>query len=491
MQNRILILLAGALAPLTGFSGSYETAYTRLAASNPEFVFHANLEGDFAKAGDLLSDFYLSYLQMNPEVPPIPVDFQRIFNRLGLANLNSVTFVSEKSAKGGFLNQSLFLFEGRPSGVFHLTGQENRPFTILNEAPADADLFAEFNFNGPVLYEIIRGLVIDAMGPMGEGLIQMQMSQPLNEEGMTLMDLVNRLQTRAQVAVKASDAALNVPGIIAVLQGQACIRLGGLGDLLASLEPMLLQGGFAKEENRYRMTLPLPGLDGGLTVIIESQAESGDLLVCFSELSRDWFLNPTQPAITSPDVIKAIMGFPDTGLSIWYSNERIAELQISGMDAQLQEGAEAPAFLGSLKKFLMEFTGPQAGVTFLEEDAHRSMAWQPTSYKTNLAIAGMAVPIGIATAIAEEAGETGQEPEADEPPAEEEAAPELTTGACMTSSVTRIWATSRIEVSGWMATTRCPSISLPMVSDPDALACSSISWWVIIPVISPASFKTG
>ena len=421
MKNRILILLAGALAPLAGFSGSFENAYSRLAATSPEFVFHANLEGDFAKAGDLLSEVYLGYLQMNPDVPPIPVDFQRIFNRLGLENLNSVTFVSEKSAKGGFLNQSLFLFDGRPSGVFHLMGQENRPFTILNEAPADADLFAEFNFNGPVLYEIIRGLVIDAMGPMGQGLLDMQMAQPLNEDGMTLMDLVNRLQTRVQVAVKASDSALNVPGIIAILQGQAVIRLGGLGDLLAGLEPILQQGGFVQEGNRYSTTLPIPGLDGGLTVVIESLADAGDLLLSFSEQSRDWFLNPLQPAITSPEVIQAIAGFPDTGLSIWYSNERIAELQISGMDASLQDAPETPAFLSSLKEFLMEFTGPQAGVTFLEEDAHRSMSWQPTSYKTNLAIAGMVVPIGIASAIAEEAKKAAEQPAAEEPEVEEEA----------------------------------------------------------------------
>lgn len=400
------------LAPLAGLANAYQDALARLSADDPEFVFHANLRNDFNTAGNLLSEFYLAYMQMAPDVPPVPVDFLKVFQRFGLANLDSVTVVSEKSDRGGFLNQSLFLFDGRPGGIFNLTGQDNTPFSILNQAPVDADFLAELNIDGQVLFEIIRGLAVDAMGPLGEGLIEMQMTQPINAEGLTLQDLISRSRTRVQMALQPDYSTEDEPGILAVLKGRGIVRLEGMGDLLAMLAPVLQQSGFVQDGDRLKAEFPIPGMPGALGFILEELPESNDLLLSFSEGSRDWYLSPAQPAIASPDVLTAISGFPDSGLALWYSSERISELQIDRLDSGMPDSEPVTRMLALLKNTLMRFTGPQAGVSFLEQDAYRTLSWQPTSYKTHLALAGIAVPMGIVANLAVQAQQAAEEAEA-------------------------------------------------------------------------------
>ena len=54
----------------------------------------------------------------------------------------------------------------------------------------------------------------------------------------------------------------------------------------------------------------------------------------------------------------------------------------------------------------MRFTGTQAGCAFLEADAYRVKAWQPTSYKSSAAVAALAFPVGMLSAYSMAAQET-------------------------------------------------------------------------------------
>ncbi|MGC9450794.1 MAG: hypothetical protein ACP5I4_05040 [Oceanipulchritudo sp.] len=407
MRIRPLFFLALGL-PGLAMANSCPQTMERLSVGNPEFIFYANLENDFATAGAFLSEMYLGYLQTAPQVPPIPVDFRALFNRLGLGNLNSVAMVSEASPKGGFLNQSLFVFDGAPGGVFLIAGSGNQPFGILREAPADADLIAEFNFNGPALYQIIRALVIDFMGPLGEGIIDGQMSQPLNEQGLTLQDLVNQSRTRIQIAMRPNYDMLGVPGFVAMLQGNGIIRIAGMGNLLPTLDPFLQQAGFVRDGDRRKGVFPIPQA-GFISLILEALPDSNDLLISLTDDSRDWFFSQEGGRDPSPALAKALAGLPTEGLSFWYVHERVGELQIDRMDQAIPAENPAAPLLGKLKGFLKKYTGPQAGVALLEEDAYHVLSWQPVSYKTHLALAGLGVPVGLAAAVAAEEARKAQE----------------------------------------------------------------------------------
>ena len=397
-------------------AASYHENMEALAPADPEFVLHMDLENDFSSMGAFLTELYMGYLQSAEDAPPIPIDFGKLFDRLGLGNLESMTMVSSPAGKGGFLNQSLFRFDGAPDGLFLLTGSRNEVFSLRYTAPADADFLAEFTLDGVALYGIIRNLVTDIMGPLGEGILEGQMSQPVNEEGRTLQEIINRLQTRVQIGLKPNyekEAAL--PGILGILQGHGVVRLSGLGDLLPDLAPFLMQIGFTAipEGNGYQMVLPLPEQAVMIPIFIETEETGNALFISFSEGARTWFTRPDETIPSRPEFLEAVSGLPQEGVSLWFSSKRLAEWQIDNLDEQLGGSGLNAGLVAPLQKLMRRFSGPQAGCAFLEEDAYRVISWQPLSYKTNLAVAGLAVPFGFGLAALE-----GRQTET--PPAEEE-----------------------------------------------------------------------
>lgn len=372
----------------------------RLAAEDPEMVLHANLEQDFAVLGEFLTKVYLEYQASSPEMPPVPVDYEMLFQRLGLLNLRAATLTSEREAEGVFLNKSIFLFDGAPEGAFLLTGSSNQPFTILSSAPADAAAIAEIGLEGTALLEIVRNVAIDLMGPMGQGIIDAQLSQPITPDGLTALDIVNRLNTRVLAAMKpaAADGTEIHPAMV-LLKGNIAIRLTSVGDLLASVGPLLQGAGFVPTEDGSAWTFSSPAPELPIEVRLESLPDSNDLLLTTSNASRDWFLNSTTGIGESAALQAALKGFPDSGLSLWYDDGTLGALQIDNAMADLQQSEQLMPVMESLISFMKAFTGPQSGVSYLEEDAYRVMGRQPTSYKTQAALTAVAIPIGLFAAL--------------------------------------------------------------------------------------------
>ena len=413
---------AATVLPITSVAASFSESLEKLSVSNPEFVAYADFQGDFQAAGSFLTDAYLAYLMTSPDIPPIPVDFNRLFEHLGFSAMQSATAVSEAREGGGFVNQAIIEFSSPPSGLFVLSGDSNQPFDIVKTAPADADFIAEMNLNGVALYKILRAMVIDIMGPMGEGMIDSQMNKPVVPDGPTIAEIISRLTTRLQVAAKPEigvGGSTN-PGL-ALLQGKAAIRIANIADMLDSLGPLLQQAGFSAsaggETPRYTATIPLQA--DGLIIHLSGIAGSNDLLVSFNEESEGWFLEGSGSIAESESFQKETAGLPTEGLSFWYATTEMAELQIQQLDAQVEGNEKMLPLITALKSFLMNYTGPQAGVSFLEDNAYRVISYQPTSYKTNIAIAGAIIPISFASSFAAVAqAQAAQAEETDPSPAE-------------------------------------------------------------------------
>lgn len=396
MKNRTIALLSSLLLPFIGQAQSYQESMDRLSAENPEFVFHADLDQDFSVLGNFLTKAYLAYQTTSPEIPPVPVDYEMLFTRLGLTNLRSATFTSERETGGAFLNKGIFLFEGAPGGAFLLNGSTNQPFTILSSAPADAAAFGEVGLEGTALLEIIRNVAIDLMGPMGQGLIDAQLSQPVTPDGLTGLDIINRLNTRIQVAFKPGtpDDTEAHPAMV-LLKGNLAIRLMGVGDLLTSVAPLLQGVGFMPTESGTAWTFTSPSPELPLELQLEALSDSNDLLITTSPASRDWILTSGNSIAESAELQEAIKDFPLSGLSIWYDDGTIGELQIDNALADLKDNEKLLPVMDSLVSFLKAFTGAQSGVTWLEDDAYRSLSRQPTSYKTQAALTAVAIPVGV------------------------------------------------------------------------------------------------
>lgn len=428
MKPSCLALLPGLVLPLTVTGSTFSENLDRLAAENPEFVAYADFSGDFEAAGAFLTDAYLAYLMSGPEIPPVPVDFKRVFSHLGLSSLETVTAVSDPRPGGGFNNQMLFRFTESPKGLFRLFGDTNQPITVHQKAPSDADLVAEFNLNGIALFEIVRSVVIDIMGPMGQGLVDGRMNQPVVPDGPTLADIINRLTTRIQIAAspEAPRATAGAPGVppVPFLHGKSVIHIANVADLLNAFTPMLQQAGFSPIEDpdgkTWKMEIPQGPMP--VSIYLHTLSGSNDLIVAFNEMAKAWYLNTTTSISSSEAFVRETEGLPLSGLSFWYTTERMANLQIDNLDNQLPLPEKYRPILETVKTFLKRYTGPQAGASFLEGDAYRVVAYQPTSYKTNMALAGAVIPLGFAASFApalEEALEEDMEEGADAPEMEE------------------------------------------------------------------------
>lgn len=401
MKRQAISLTALCLLPFAPAGASYSDSMQRLEVSNPEFVFHVDLEGDFATAGAFLTEAYMAYLMTGPQVPPVPVDATALFNRLGLNNLTAFSAVSEAREKGGFRNQMLYRFAGTPKGLFLLTGEVNRPFSVQESAPTDADLAAEFTFNGIALYQIAREILVDVMGPMGQGMIETQLNQPVVPDGPTYADLLNRLSTRAQIVARPEVAPSGGPlAAVPLLNGRAAIRFANVADLLETVAPLLELAGFARSGDAL-WEASFPAGESSLSLFLEPLSGSNDLLLSLNEASREWYRTGNSATLAdSPEFKKAIAGLPESGLSFWYSSERLSRIQLQSLESQLGTDPKFLPVIRIFQDFLGRFTGSQSGLSRLEPDAYRVVSLQPASYKTNIALAGAFIPLGFLNLLA-------------------------------------------------------------------------------------------
>ena len=390
------------LLPIPAIGTPFADALERLSVENPEFVFYADTRKSFDTGGQFLSELYLAYLAANPDTPPIPVNVTRLFAHFGLLDLLDLTASSEVRPAGGFTNQILYRFATAPDGLFLLFGDNNQPFRIQDRAPADSDLVAELNFNGMALFQIIRNVMTDIMGEMGRGLLEAQMNTPLMENGPTLADLITRLTTRIEIAAKPDFSHPEaVSSRRAFLDGHLAIRVVNIADLMESFAPMLHQMGFLPVElgDTPGWKLSTGSEASPLSVFLQAMKGSNDLLVSFREDTRTW-LTGENPSIASSDEFKRITeGLSSSGTAFWYGSKRMAQLQVTHMDATFPEKDKYGPMLEVLKKQLLRYTGEQAGVTLLEPDAFRVINYQPVSYKTSMILAAVSMPVGMAAGM--------------------------------------------------------------------------------------------
>ena len=142
------------------------------------------------------------------------------------------------------------------------------------------------------------------------------------------------------------------------------------------------------------MSLPTP--QATLLLRIEPINDAADLLLSFSEDSAEWFLAGDSKPTGLIEVEKTFGNYPTEGQAFFYDVGKLSELQVKSMWEDLEIDEKYEPLLKVVEDFLMRYVGPQLGVTFIDGNSQRTMAWQSASTKANLGIVAVAVPAGFA-----------------------------------------------------------------------------------------------
>jgi hypothetical protein len=393
-SHRILALWTGFIALLPALQANLLETLQHLEVESPEIVIHVDTSDDMMAAGDALTELYGAWLVTGPEIPPVPIDFKRLFEHLGISSIRSFTAASEKRAPSGYLNQSLLRFTSGPQGLFLIQGNANLPFSVASTAPADTDLAIEWSIHLGEALRILRSVIVDLMGPLGQGLLDAQLSEPVVPDGPTLKALFDRFNTRIHVIARIPETPAITPAGLGQLPVQnLVVRLAEVGDVLETIVPSLTKAGFVPLLNTrqpaWELSIQSETLD--LYLRITRSASSKDLLLLLGKGTEEWINNRTSSLAESARYANFVEGLPEEGLGFWYNSERFASAQAQTVTSLEGLGPEFKPLSQTLASLLKALTGEQAGASFLENEALRTMAYQPASFKANVAIAGIAL----------------------------------------------------------------------------------------------------
>ena len=170
------------------------------------------------------------------------------------------------------------------------------------------------------------------------------------------------------------------------------------------------------------MSVPMP--KATLFLRIEPINDATDLLLSFSEDSAEWFLAGDSKPAGLIEVEKTFGEYPTEGQAFFYDVGKLSELQVKSMWADMEIDEKYDPMLKVVEDFLMRYVGPQLGVTYIDGNSQRTMAWQSASTKANLGMVAVAIPAGFAIGYkqameaAREAGaaEAAQQQDADDSP---------------------------------------------------------------------------
>lgn len=420
MKKYIIVFIAVFALNTQAATSKFQSAYQDLAAEDPELVMYVNLEDDFQTIGNGLTRFYNAMLKVNPDMVPVPIDFARLLDHLGLTNLENLLLTSSWSAEQeSFLNQGLLQLQENPKGLFNIFGQDNMEFSFADQVPSNADVLMEMQFRPMTLVEIIRQLLTDTMGPSGKALVDGQLNQPITEDGLTGLDLIQMIDTEFYFAqnvdpLRMENINKNEKSIQDYMGDQVWL-IKGAGRLPQAIAPFLADFDFRPipddPYNAYIVEIPW-AMEEKITWIFSHLPESGDLLVSNSKDARDWFLAGGESLAQQEEFQSASAQFPSSGLYFWYVSENAGQHNHQQLDAGIKMGMEQAIsesgeeitgiepIVQILQEILERFVGKNTGVAYLQDNQLRFKSFQPYSTKTTAALITLAAPGALTSAMA-------------------------------------------------------------------------------------------
>ncbi|MGJ8648876.1 MAG: hypothetical protein ACSHX4_00830 [Opitutaceae bacterium] len=382
----ILLSFAAIAAPLFTHAASLEDA-SKYLDHDGSLVAFMDFEGDGKEIGDALNLIYQEVVANSPQMPPIPLDFNQLIENLGYGSLSSFAVSSKEVEPGLHRNRSVALLKGELSGLLKMYGTKAHTFTAAEQAPADASGAITATMDLNVIRDTIISIMQQVMGPMGEGLAQQQLEQPIPGTDIKVNEVIEALSGKWDAFWLQSygeDFQQTFKFWISIEQG---------GVLFTRLQPLAESLPITISENETSRKADLSlliGEDAPFGLFIKAIKESGDLIIYSHE---DWNAHSEGPRlIEKAEFMSLAKRLPSEGLAFSYSVGADIKPIFAALDALPEVAQYSKAIQSTVNLLFGDYMKPNIAVTTLHKDA--IVTEQYAGYSTKQIVLALPVMVG-------------------------------------------------------------------------------------------------
>lgn len=248
---------------------------------------YVDIDGDALSFAGTAQGMVKSLVAVQPQYSMFAKqDFKEVFTTLGLDDVKAIGVSSVHEPAGAYRNRTfLYTPQGR-HGFFAVFGGNPAPFAYARLAPADADFYAEHEFNLKAVYDTVEALVAKANGPDAASSFRAKVQKVGIDAHFSLLELLNGLNGRFAFVLRLDPVKnLKLPGALAltVPAPSFLLRVDGVGGVAEGmLEPKLAdytvtkQGTLTlyapKADAHLEGLKPVLAIDGGALYVASTEA---------------------------------------------------------------------------------------------------------------------------------------------------------------------------------------------------------------------------
>lgn len=386
-RSHLGLAAACLLAPLA-HANSFERAAQHIDVDGSFFAF-VEFDGDGQEIGLKLNQIYESVLAANPNITPIPIDFPSLFDTLGFGSVHSMAMSSKELADGQVRNASVTLLDGEPAGLMNLYGLDPIEFRAAQIAPADTTTALSGQIRVTALRDTIHALATQLLGPMGDGLVQQNLGNPLFGTDLTGNEIIEALSGQADLVMAQKLRPDGQPDI------RFWASIAGAGALLPRLQSLSESLPITFADTPAGLTADLSALLGEnapFPLYVRAPSK-GDSLEIYNQ---DGWVNATGGLTADPKFQRATAHLPKEAAMFSYSAGFDPEEVYKLLAQEASIAPYLPVIRQAVDLLLSDLIAPAAGAMYRDGDAIVSEQYADYSFKELLAV----VPVGVGAAVA-------------------------------------------------------------------------------------------
>ncbi len=390
-----LTIIAGAVCALLTphLNANFEEA-SEYIDTDGTFVAYIDFKGDGEEIGTVLNSVYNEIVANTPEMIPIPIDFNQLFTNLGFGSIHSMAWGSKEIEPGLHRNTSVALMNGDSTGLFAIYGTEAYPFSAPSKAPTDASVAVTANIRLTEVRDTIATVVQQIMGPMGEGILQQQLTQTIPDTEITVNEVIEALSGKFDFFYSE-----NYGESILESEPKLWLSIENAGHLLSRLESLGESGlpiTFVEEATTLKAILEQPGSSKKL--FFEAPKGSSELIIY---TDADWTAESEGPRLVENPEFKTLASrLPEQGFFYMYSGKTDIEPLLEMLEMLPQTAKYKEAASMAIDLFIGGFLEPNMVAVTIQDGNYVSEQYAGYSTKQAFTTIPAAMMIGIGAGIA-------------------------------------------------------------------------------------------